>query len=110
MNKSIWHTKNEKPTKDKTIFAQHKTIRDGCINCFIWEPQEFTGAIRKDAIAWTYLDDLIALETELERTRRGFVALQEFVTKLYLSGKITDEQLESIKKCKKINRTKQKDK
>ena len=104
MSRSIWHTKKEKPTEHKTIFAQHKTIRDGWIDCFMWEPQEFVDAIRKDTIAWTYLDDLLTLETELERTRRGFVALQEFVTKLYLSGKITDEQLEGIKGRKKWNK------
>ena len=67
---SIWHTKKEKAKEDKTIFAQHKSFRDGCIECFMWEKQEFTDAIRKDVIAWTYLDDLLALETDLERTRK----------------------------------------
>lgn len=85
MSKSIWHTKNEKATEGKTVFAQHKTFRDGGIECFMWEKQEFTDAIRKDVIAWCYLDDLLALETgnkdlsdkigkletELERTRKA---------------------------------------
>lgn len=61
---SIWHTKKEEPMEDKTVFAQHKSFRDGTIECFMWEKQEFTDAIRKDVIAWCYLDDLIALETE----------------------------------------------
>lgn len=71
MSKDIWHTKKEKPMEDKTVFAQHKSFRDGCIECFMWEKQEFTDAIRKDVIAWTYLDDLLALETDLERTRKA---------------------------------------
>ena len=68
---SIWHTKKEKPTEDKTIFAQHKSYRDGCIDCFLWEKQEFTEAIRKDVIAWTYLDNLLVCEQELIRTRKA---------------------------------------
>lgn len=68
---SIWHTKKEKPTEDKTIFAQHKSFRDGCIDCFLWEKQEFTEAIRKDIIAWTYLDNLLVCEQELIRTRKA---------------------------------------
>lgn len=47
---------------------------------------------------WAYLDDLLALETELKRTSKALETLQEFVTKLYLNGNITDEQLERYKK------------
>ena len=35
---------------------------------------------------------------ELIRTRRTLETLQEFITKLYLNGNITDEQLERYKK------------
>lgn len=35
---------------------------------------------------------------ELIRTRKALETLQEFVTKLYLNGNITDEQLERYKK------------
>lgn len=72
MSKDIWYTGKEKATEDKLVFAQHKSlIRDKGVDWFIWEPQEFTDAIREDVIAWTYLDDLLALETELERTRKA---------------------------------------
>lgn len=37
----------------------------------------------------------------LERTRKALETLQEFVTKLYLNGDITDEQLERYKKTLK---------
>lgn len=68
---SIWHTKRKKPKENKTIFAQHKSFRGGTIECFMWEKQEFTDAIRKDVIAWCYLDDLLACEQELIRTRKA---------------------------------------
>lgn len=67
---SIWHTKRKKPKENKTIFAQHKSVLRG-VDWFIWEPQEFTDAIRADVIAWCYLDDLIALDAELIRTRKA---------------------------------------
>lgn len=35
---------------------------------------------------------------ELEHTRKALETLQEFITKLYLNGNITDEQLERYKK------------
>ena len=37
---------------------------------------------------WEYID----------RTRKALETLQEFITKLYLNGNITDEQLERYKK------------
>lgn len=46
---------------------------------------------------WAYLDDLLACEQELERTRKALDVLKEFITKLYLNGNITDEQLERYK-------------
>lgn len=70
MSKNVWHTKRKKAKENKTIFAQHKSILRG-VDYFIWEPQEFTDAIRKDVISWCYLDDLLVLETELERTRKA---------------------------------------
>ena len=38
------------------------------------------------------------VQDELERTRKALETLQEFITKLYLNGNITDEQLERYKK------------
>lgn len=46
---------------------------------------------------------------ELIRTRKALETLQEFVTKLYLNGNITDEQLERYKKIL-ITALEQKDK
>lgn len=80
-NKSVWHTKKEKAKEDKTVFAQHKSFRDGRIECFMWEKQEFTDAIRKDVISWCYLDDLLALEPDLERTRKALEIIKKEMSK-----------------------------
>lgn len=68
--------------------STRKALEQSEICCTEWEKQ-----------ALDYKAENIALSGDLERTRRAFGALQKFVTKLYLSGKITDEQLEDIKKC-----------
>lgn len=80
--KSIWHKPSETPTEHKTIFAQHKSLRDGSIECFMWEIQEFTNAIRKDTIAWCYLDDLLACEKELADTKKKLDDLSDKIGKL----------------------------
>lgn len=55
--------------------------------CTEWEKQ-----------ALDYKAENIALSGDLERTRKVLETLQEFITKLYLNGNITDEQLERYKK------------
>ena len=70
------------------LIRTRKALEQSEICCTEWEKQ-----------ALDYKAENIALSGDLERTRRAFGALQKFVTKLYLSGKITDEQLEDIKKC-----------
>lgn len=44
------------------------------------------------------LKALAEAKQDLERTRKALETMQVFITKLYLSGKITDEQLERYKK------------
>ena len=109
MSKNIWHKLPEQPEKGRDVLEKwhhlgihytHFVAKNG-----IAEDNPFTDA-------WCYLDDLLALETEnkdlsdkigkletdLEHTRKALETLQEFVTKLYLNGNITDEQLERYKK------------
>ena len=109
---SIWHNKKEKPMENKTIFARHKSFRDGLIECFVWEKQEFTDAIRKDVIAWCYLDDLLPLETELERTRKALdvaVDALKYANKCIKGGCINWET-EIDKALEQITALEQKDK
>lgn len=56
-----------------------------------------------------YVEVLIERTKELDRTRKALETLQEFITKLYLNGNITDEQLERYKKML-ITALEQKDK
>lgn len=49
------------------------------------------------------------LQDDLEKTRKALETLQEFITKLYLNGNITDEQLKRYKKML-ITALEQKDK
>ena len=77
--------------EDKTVFAQHKSFRDSSIECFMWEKQEFTDAIRKDVIAWCYLDDLLTLETELERTRKALGLALDWLGQVATPEKCDDD-------------------
>ena len=96
---SIWHTKKEKPMEDKTVFAQHKSVLRG-VDWFIWEPQEFTDAIRADVIAWCYLDDLLALETELERTRKALGLALDWLREVATPEKCDDDLCREFTKRK----------
>lgn len=97
---SIWYTKKEKPTEDKTIFAKHKSFRDGCIDCFLWEKQEFTEAIRKDVIAWTYLDNLLVCEQELIRTRKALDVALDWLGQVATPEKCDDDLCREFTKRK----------
>lgn len=68
MSKSIWHKLPEQPEKGRDVLEKwhylgihytHFVAKNG-----IAEDAPFTDA-------WCYLDDLLALETELERTRKA---------------------------------------
>lgn len=71
----IWVRKN-KPLQDVIVFSENgiKFIEEYC-----------------------YLDDLIAQADKAERLQKAVKALKDFITKLYLNGNITDEQLARYK-------------
>lgn len=69
--KSIWHKLPEQPEKGRDVLEKwhhlgihytHFVAKNG-----IAEDNPFTDA-------WCYLDDLLALETELDRTRKALTA------------------------------------
>lgn len=107
---NVWHTVDEtpKPYEDVAFYV------DGYLYFSSYEPQyNQYGIFGADKVEkWCYSKELssyiLALETKLERTRKALETLQEFVTKLYLNGNITDEQLERYKKML-ITALKQKD-
>ena len=71
MTNSIWKTPDQKPEKNKLIFAQHDRHRDGNIDYFIWDIHEFRDVIRKDSIRWCYLDELLAQADKAERLQKA---------------------------------------
>lgn len=63
MSKSIWHTQKETPEDDRLIVVEN-------YSGFISVGSEFEydlDRVRK----WAYFDDLLALEAELDRTRKA---------------------------------------
>lgn len=69
MSKDIWHTQKETPEEDRLIVVEN-------YSGFISVGSEFEydlDRVRK----WAYFDDLLALETELERTRKALVVATE---------------------------------
>ena len=129
MSKDIWHKADETPKAERYFIEHYKVVVGDKV---YWKYGLFKGVSNydypfdQDTARWCYLDDLLALEGELEqseicctewekqaldykaenialsgdleRTRKALETLQEFVTKLYLNGNITDEQLERYKK------------
>ena len=108
MSKSIWHKLPEQPENGRDVLEKwhhlgthytHFVSKNG-----IAEDNPFTDA-------WCYLDDLLALETELERTRKtldvAVDALKELrptekkgcylVPTVFTTQRIIDEALDKIK-------------
>lgn len=114
MSKDIWHSAQEIPLFDDTVvfiddlnnWHTGYTQRD---NDGITDHDSGEIYTVENVLRWTYIKDLLALETDLECTRKALETIQEFVTKLYLNGNITDEQLERYKKML-IRALEQKDK
>ena len=64
MSKSIWHTPDEIPEEDRVIVVKSKRTGEYLVGSeFEFVLDNFT--------KWAYFDDLLALETELERTRKA---------------------------------------
>ena len=74
MNKSIWHTADETPRQESRVLWKSGNIIcggrfDTHYKCFCGPASQFID-LRKVS-RWCYIDDLLALKTELERTRKA---------------------------------------
>ena len=85
MSKDIWHTAKEKPMLHRDIilcgngWSMAIDIIPETVNNICWENVE----------KWCYLEDLLALETKLERTRKALdVALDKLkrIQKIYTNA------------------------
>jgi hypothetical protein len=73
MSKSIWHTAAETPKAERYFIEHYKVVvgdkvywKYGLFKVVSDDDYPFD----QDTARWCYLDDLLALETELERTRK----------------------------------------
>ena len=74
MSKDIWHTKDEIPRQEsRVVWKSGNVICGGRFDthykCFCGPASQFVDL--KTVSRWAYIDDLLALETELERTRKA---------------------------------------
>lgn len=81
MTKSIWHTPDEIPEEDRVIVVKSKRTGEYLVG------SEFE-FILDNFTKWAYFDDLLALETELDRTRK---ALEIAVDALGVISQITNQ-------------------
>lgn len=64
MSKDIWHTTDITPEEDRVIVVKSKRTGEYLVG------SEFE-FILDNFTKWAYFDDLLALETELDRTRKA---------------------------------------
>ena len=67
MSKDIWHTTKEKPMLQRDIIL----CGDGWSMAMDIIPETVNNICWKNVEKWCYLDDMLALEAELERTRKA---------------------------------------
>lgn len=74
MSKDIWHTKDEIPRQESRVVWKSGNVIcggrfDTYYKCFCGPASQFIDL--KRVSRWAYLDDLLALEAELERTHKA---------------------------------------
>lgn len=105
MSKSIWHTPDEIPEEDRVIVVKSKRTGEYLVG------SEFE-FILDNFTKWAYFDDLLALETELDRTRKALdvaVDALKYANKCIKGGCISWET-EIDKALEQVTALEQKDK
>ena len=72
----IWHKKPEIPDEDRTVAVQHHS---GLYTVGSEFEYDFDGIIK-----WAYLDDLLACEQELDRTRKALDVAVDALREIHL--------------------------
>jgi len=82
MSKDIWHKADEAPKAERYFIEHYKVVVGDKV---YWKYGLFKGVSNydypfdQDTARWCYLDDLLALETELERTRKALDVTTGFI-------------------------------
>ena len=74
MSKYIWYSKYETPKQESRVIWKSSNVVyggrfDTYYKCFCGPASQFVDL--KSVSCWAYIDDFLALETELERTRKA---------------------------------------
>lgn len=107
MSDSIWKTPKEIPRQEQLVAwvdrsGMHAGRFDTCYNCFCACASCFVDLRKvKKWCSLENLEDLIIQADKAERLQKAIEDLKDFITKLYLNGSITDEQLERYKNTMK---------
>lgn len=104
MSDSIWKTPKESPRQEQLVAwvdrkGMHAGRFDTCYACFCACASYFVDLRKvKRWCSLENLDELIAQASKAEQLQKAVEALKDFITKLYLNGNITDEQLKRYQK------------
>lgn len=115
----IWHTADEIPDFNKSYVELSRSVQGDLVYSTWGHPNYIT----KNTIKWCYMDDLLALETELDRTRKALDIAKDAIDKgeatligcqeaddKYISDVIAEDGLELMSEAyKKITALEQKD-
>lgn len=83
MSENIWHTADEIPDFNKSYVELSRSVQGDLVYSTWGHPNYIT----KNTIKWCYMDDLLALETKLERTRKALdIAVDALNKYTYTSG------------------------
>ena len=100
MSKDIWHTKDEIPKQESRVLWKSGNIICGGIfdtyyKCFCGPASQFVDL--RTVSRWAYIDDLLALENELDRTRKALdYAIDVIQTVAKMSDKLSREYGETL--------------
>ena len=101
MSKDIWHTVEETPEEDRVIVVKSKRTGEYLVG------SEFE-FILENFTKWAYFDDLLALETELERTRKTLdntiKLAEEMLKDIEYEGLCSWQYKERLNKIKSITK------
>ena len=86
MSKDIWHTKDEIPKQESRVLWKSGNIICGGIfdtyyKCFCGPASQFVDL--RTVSRWAYIDDLLALENELDRTRKALKIASDCMKIMY---------------------------
>lgn len=99
MSKDIWHKPSETTDVDNNLIIHDWTNRSYELGYFDDNNMIFRNFRNDDTyfeesmMCWCDVDELI---DDYNRTKRQVETYHNFITKLYLNGDITDEQLQRI--------------